>query len=81
MHKAYRARMGDYKNVTQRYGAIQGICADSVTPELSLSCSVLLAEQGSRVVSRGNRSAVLDSEASAALDFRSDALNDLLSSL
>jgi hypothetical protein len=78
MHKA---RMGDYKNVTQRYRAIQGICTDSGTPELSLSCSVLLAEQGSRVVSRVNTSAVLDSEASAALDFRSDALNDLLSSL
>ncbi len=47
----------------QRYGAIQGICADSVTPELSLSCSVLLAEQGNRVFSRVNRSAALDSEA------------------
>jgi hypothetical protein len=69
------------QDATQRYGAIQGICTDSATPELSLSCSVLLAEQGSRVVSRVNTSAVLDSEASAALDFRSDALNDLLSSL
>jgi len=50
------------QNATQRYRAMQGICDDSATPELRRSCSVLNTDQGNRVVSRGNLSAVLDSK-------------------